>query len=67
MKQGPQGAVFWLRKVFLNYVWLGIAMILAANILDAWIPPEHRTYFIWLLSDFLTTIGIAISVIALFL
>ncbi len=66
MKEGQQGVVFWLRKIFLNYVWVGIAMIVAANILDAQVLPEHRTYFNWLLSDFLTTMGIAVAVIALF-
>ncbi len=65
MKVTRQGAVFWLRKIFLNYVWVGIAMIVVANILDAQFPPEHRTYFNWLLSDFLTTTGIAVAVLAL--
>ncbi len=65
MKEGRQRAEFWLRKIFLNYVWVGIVMIVVANILDARIPPEHRTYFNWLLSDFLTTTGIAVAVIAL--
>lgn len=66
MKKAILGTAFWLKHFFVNYVWLGIAIVLIAALMDAQNPLEHRSFFIGAFINFLTTIGVAILVAAIF-
>lgn len=54
------------KKFFVNYVWLGISVVLIAALIDAQSPIEHRYFITSALIILLTTVGVSILVAAIF-
>ncbi len=60
------GTAFWLKNFFVNYLWLGAAIVLFAALIDAQSPVEKRSFYVAATINFLTTIGVSVLVAAIF-
>lgn len=66
MKIAISGVVFWLKKFFVNYIWLGVAIVLVSALIDAHYPADKRSFWLIVLISLLTTIGVSVLVAAIF-
>jgi hypothetical protein len=55
-----------IKKFFLNYIWIGIVLLLLSIILELLYPAASRHFFINLLILIFNYVGIAIIVSAIF-
>lgn len=56
----------WLKKFFLNYLWLGVAILLIAIILDKSYPEPCRGYWLGVLLKLIEGVGVSILIAAIF-
>ena len=56
----------FLKKLFLNYIWVGLFLILIAVIIDLKIEDGKQTIFYSTIINTIQTIGIAILISAIF-
>jgi hypothetical protein len=64
MKREEKSWSYWLSNFFVNYLWLGIVIILVAIILDKYFP--HKSLPLDILINLVHSIGIAIVVASIF-
>lgn len=58
--------IFWLQRFFINYLWLGIVMILIAIILDLNNPITQRSFEFSVFIRSLEAVGLAVLVASIF-
>lgn len=61
-----QSTFAWLRAFFLTYLWLGVALLLVAALIDQSYPEEHRSYVIAVLIKLIEGVGVSVLVASIF-
>lgn len=56
----------WLRKFFLNYLWLGVAILLFSIILDSLYPQNNRSYWQTVLFKLIEGVGVSVLIASVF-
>jgi len=56
----------WLEKFFINYVWIGVVLLLAAIILDLQHPAASRSFSLSIAINVIQAVGISIIIAAIF-
>lgn len=56
----------WLRSFFLNYLWLGIAILLISILMDKSYPEPARAYWVSIFIKVIEGIGVAILIASIF-
>src|SRR5690606_19698874 len=56
----------WLRSFFVNYIWIGIVLLLFAIILDLYYPSVNRQFFLSIVINVTEAVGIAVIIAAIF-
>lgn len=56
----------WLRSFFLNYLWLGVTILLLSILLDKSNPVDHRSYVLTIGIGLIEGIGISILIASIF-
>jgi hypothetical protein len=56
----------WLRAFFLNYLWLGVAILLIAVLLDKSYPEPNRAYWLTILIKLIEGTGVSILIASIF-
>lgn len=56
----------WLRKFFLNYVWIGVVLLLISIILDLDNPSNTRPYALSIFIKSVEAVGLAVLIAAIF-
>jgi hypothetical protein len=56
----------WLEKFFINYVWIGVVLLLAAIILDLQYPAANRSFSLSVVINVIEAVGISVIIAAIF-
>ena len=56
----------WLRAFFINYVWLGITILLMAILLDKSYPEPDRAYWLMIFIKLLEGVGVSVLIASIF-
>jgi len=66
MRESFKKTFHWLEKFFVNYVWIGIGLLLVSIILDLSNPSSTRSYSLSIFIKSIEAIGLSIIIAAIF-
>jgi hypothetical protein len=59
-------AWYWLRQFFLNYLWLGVAILLVAILFDKSYPEPERYYWLTIFIKLIEGVGVSVLIASIF-